>query len=307
MNTQPFFSIVVPTHNRPGSLADCLESIGRLRYPRSLLETIVVDDGSCTAPEAVVDRYRGRFRLELVVQSRAGPASARNKGAAAARGDFLAFTDDDCRPDPLWLQALAAGFRDAPEAAIGGRTINGLPNNIYSSASQLLVTYLYSYYNGTGGAASFFTSNNLAVPTDGFRALGGFDDTFPLAAGEDRDFCDRWVERGARLLHAPEAIVYHEHALDLPAFIRQHVNYGRGAFHFHQKRAFRGAKHVGVEPMAFYLDMLRWPLRYVGRSRAVMPATLLFLSQLANAGGFLFEWWSEAVRHQSRTPRRHAE
>jgi hypothetical protein len=109
----------------------------------------------------------------LVRQENGGPASARNTGARLAQGSLLVFTDDDCEPDEDWLTRVAAANRRAPEAALGGRCINGLADNSYSTASQMLIDYLYAYDGCGPEGARFFTSNNFAVPAASFAALGG--------------------------------------------------------------------------------------------------------------------------------------
>ncbi|MBA2450110.1 MAG: glycosyltransferase family 2 protein, partial [Chloroflexi bacterium] len=141
----PAFSIVVPTYNRPRQLADCLQALAGLDYPRERFEVIVVDDGSATSLEPVVERFREKLSLTLIRQPNAGPAAARNVGAARASGQFLAFTDDDCRPSPDWLEAFAKSFGPRPDAALGGRTLNALPANAYSTATQLLLEYVNAY------------------------------------------------------------------------------------------------------------------------------------------------------------------
>ncbi|HEV2763340.1 MAG TPA: glycosyltransferase, partial [Pyrinomonadaceae bacterium] len=220
---QPFFSVVVPTRARPAQLAACLDALARQEYPRERFEVVVVNDGG-PEPSEVFERFAGRLDATLVTQKHAGPAAARNTGARRARAPFLAFTDDDCRPDPVWLKALEARLRDAPGAAVGGRTVNALPRNLFSTASQSLTEYLYEYFDAAEGRAAFFTSNNLALSSELFRAVGGFDESFPLAAGEDRELCDRWRARGHRLTYAPDAVVRHAHALTLRSFCRQHFN-----------------------------------------------------------------------------------
>src|ERR1700687_4271431 len=104
---QPLFSIIVPTYARPLELVDCLEALARLEFRRDSFEVIVVDDGSPSPPAAVVERFRDRLTLNLVTAPHGGPAAARNRGAERATGKFFAFTDDDCRPAPNWLDALA--------------------------------------------------------------------------------------------------------------------------------------------------------------------------------------------------------
>lgn len=95
---QPTFSIVVPTYRRPQALRRCLAALSRLDYPRERFEVLVVDDGSDESPEPIVTEARGTVNARLIQQDHAGPARARNRGAAEATGTFLAFTDDDCEP-----------------------------------------------------------------------------------------------------------------------------------------------------------------------------------------------------------------
>ncbi|VAX25422.1 Glycosyl transferase, group 2 family protein [hydrothermal vent metagenome] len=286
--SQPFFSIVVPTYARPVQLAACLLSLARLDYPRDRFEVIVVDDGGDERLEMIVAPLRDRINVSLLNQANAGPASARNTGAENAKGELLVFTDDDCAPAPLWLQCLASRFAIFPECVIGGSAINTL-DNIYSTASQFLVDYLYSYYNKDQYEARFLTSNNLALPADSFREMGGFDNSFPLAAGEDRDFCSRWTGRGKRIIYVPEAVVRHSHSLTFGAFCKQHFNYGRGAFHFHEARAKRNEERIKVEPLSFYLDLIRYPFTLRRGWQALSLTALLMLTQAANAWGFFRE------------------
>jgi GT2 family glycosyltransferase len=285
----PFFSIVIPTYNRPERLAVCLRSISALDYPGDRFEVIVVDDGSQMSIEPAVAAVQQSLNLILIQQANAGPAKARNAGAARARGEFLVFTDDDCTPLPDWLTRLAAQFAVTPDCAIGGRTLNALPDNLCSTASQILIDYLYEYYNTDTQLSSFFASNNLALPTSSFHALGGFDTAFPLAAGEDREFCDRWLHRGYQMVYAPDVQIRHAHHLKLKSFWRQHFNYGRGAFCFHQARAQRDQAPMKVEPLTFYFKLLTYPLRQFSVPRAVLLAALLFLSQVANVAGFFWQ------------------
>jgi GT2 family glycosyltransferase len=288
---QPYFSIIIPTYARPRQLATCLRSLARLDYPRNRFEVIVVDDGSETPPEAVVASFCGHLDVTLLTQAHAGPAAARNTGAARAKGEFLAFTDDDCAPAPDWLQSLAARFARASDCAIGGRTLNALPDNLYSTASQLIVDVVYAHYNVNPDQASFLATNNLAIPADRFQAIGGFDAAFFPFASEDRDFCNRWLHHGYRMIYAPEALVYHAHALTFRTFLRQHFSYGCGAFRFHKARARRGSGRSTVE-VEFYrnlLSLLRDMLSQVSGRRALSLTTLLVLWQVANAVGFFWQ------------------
>jgi GT2 family glycosyltransferase len=298
---QSFFSIIIATYNRPRQLADCLRALAALDYPRHRFEVIVVDDGSDTPPTKVVASFGSRLQVMLLVQDNAGPAAARNHGVAQAKGEFLAFTDDDCLPTGHWLKALAARLAAAPRQAIAGRTINALPHNIFATTSQLIIDMVQAYYNADPHQARFSTSNNLAVPTEIFRSLGGFDETFRTS--EDRDLSDRWLHHGHRLLYAPEVLVYHAPALTGRSFWWQHFQYGRGAFHYHRARARRGSGSFRPD-INFYLQVLRSLPRMLeqeSKKHALSLALLLAVWQLANTTGFIWEN-IKAIQERGVTP-----
>ncbi len=281
------FSVIVPTHNRPAALRACLAALDSLDYPRDCVEVIVVDDGGASVPPGLLMRPDGALEVRVLTQPRQGPGAARNQGAQAARFPHLAFTDDDCLPMAGWLRALAARVAVAPEAAVGGQTVNALPTNVYATASEMLVNYLYEYGQRPTARTRFFTTNNLALPAALFHAIGGFDPRFTRAAAEDRDLCDRWQAAGYPLVYAPEAVVCHAHVLTLRGFWQQHVNYGYGAFQYHRLRAARGGGRVQMEPPCFYLDLVRFPWRHKLRRAALRLTLLMALSQVANGVGYL--------------------
>lgn len=285
----PLCSVVVPTHRRPDQLADCLEALGRLDYPRDRFEVIVVDDGGGLALDALRDRLCEGLQLRLVRQPRRGPAAARNAGARLARGELLAFTDDDCVPDPRWLRLLVRRFAERPDDAVGGFTANALRDNPYSTASQLIIDAGYAYYNGDSDAARFLTSNNLAVPRSGFLALGGFDAS--LLTSEDRDLCERWTGSGRRMAYERRAVVWHVRRMTLRSFCAQHFAYGRGARCFHRRRPPGSVRREF--DLRHYLALARRPFRRDQGNGAWSVALLLLVWQLANTAGFLFEWWAE--------------
>ena len=294
---RPRFSIVVPTYGRPGPLATCLAALTGLDYPRDRLEVIVVDDGGGTPLGAVVSPFRSPLNLTLHRQANAGPAHARNTGASLAQGAYLAFTDDDCTPAPDWLTCLAKRLEATPYAMIGGRTANALPRNPFAEASQALISYLYAYERRQPGGMGFVASNNIALSRERFADVGGFDVSYPRAAGEDRAFCDAWRAAGHPIHYAPEAVIYHRHDLDLRSFWRQHAGYGRGAFQVRRGRSSRAGEAIGFEPGSFYLGLLRYPFsEHDDVATAAAQALILLLSQVATGVGF----FQEALQRRSR-------
>jgi len=286
----PTISVIIPTCDRPARLGECLLALSRQDYPRGNWEVVVVDDGS-SAPDrvaAALAPIRDQLDVRLIAQSNAGPATARNVGAADARFDYLAFTDDDCLPRSRWLSELASAFQRTPKAVLGGHVVNGLAEAPCSEASQQLVEYVVDYFLKAG--APFFPSNNLALPRASFEEIGGFDVSFPLAAGEDRDLCAKCRQIGIPLASAPDAVVEHRHALLFGAFMRQHFNYGRGALVCRQLDSARNAPEFRIEPLRFYVDLVRAPFRANRHSRGRLRiAALLLASQLANAAGYFRE------------------
>jgi len=291
---EPFFSIIVPTYNREEQLTRCLNSLAGLDYPRDRFEVLVVNDGGAR-PEVTFGSLARDLNVQLTHQKHAGVAAARNAGAAQASGEFLAFTDDDCWTDSHWLRALATTLRRWPDHLIGGRTVNALPHNLCSTASQLLASYVYDYYNREPHAARFFASNNIAVSARRFRMIGGFDCTYTRAAAEDRELCDRWRYHGHGMTYVPEAVVYHAHELTFPTFWRQHFNYGRGAHQFHRARALRHRGRIKIEPPSFHSNLARCPWRDSQPHSPVLLACLLILSQGANAAGFFWEMFNRST------------
>ena len=293
----PLFSVIVPTRERPAQLRNCLGALAALDYPRDRFEVVVVDDGSREPPESLVRAFDGHLEVTLLAGPRRGPAGARNAGARQAKGDYLAFTDDDCLPQPDWLQAFERRFAPGSVAAVGGVTVNLLRSNTCSVASQLLLDYLGAYYNAVPDEASFFTSSNLAVLAPEFRRVGGFDPSFRFAGGEDRELAHRLARTGGRPVFAPEVVVCHAHALTLRSFLRQHFAYGRGAFRFHQAKTGQRFPGVRPEPARFYVDLVARPLSGRTEPERLQLAGLLAVSQLANAAGFGYE----AVRGAGRS------
>jgi GT2 family glycosyltransferase len=291
---EPRFSIVIPTRNRPEQLEVSLRALGALDYPRELWEAVVVFDGGANGQAAGLGRRHPDVPLRVIEQDHAGPAVARNAGAAEARGAFLAFTDDDCAPRSDWLLALERSLTGNPGALVGGHTLNGLPHNRYSETSQQIIDAVYRHYNSDPRSAKFFTTSNLAVPAKRYHELGGFDPAFRLAAAEDRDFCDRWSGAGHPLLYAPDAVVMHRHHLTLRSLAKQQHNYGRGASHYRRARGLRGeeSEHVAGR---FYADLFRAALSDGSPGQRFVNVSLAVASQLIYALGYFREEARERI------------
>jgi glycosyltransferase involved in cell wall biosynthesis len=299
--TRPVVSVIVPTHDRPEALGRCLRALAAQRFPADSFEVIVVDDGSLRVEAVARAAEIPGLAVRFFRQPRSGPAAARNCGASRATGDLLAFTDDDCEPDPSWLAALVEGWRRRSDCMLGGQTINLLVDDRFATASHLTVAFLYDYFNRDPENAVFFASNNMAMPSDALRRINGFDATFGLPAAEDRELCDRWLHHGGRLAYVPSAVVGHAHHQSFRGFWEQHVRYGRGAEGLHRLRAQRGADPIRIEPPRFYFGLMLYPFGRTSVPRAMVLSILMALTQVATAWGFLNE--AIATRRRRRGDR----
>lgn len=204
--SDPLFTVIVPTRNRPELLGSCLESLARQRYPAARFEVVVVDDGSPHPVTDVVLGYRERLRVSAHRQPNGGPAAACNAGAGVARGTYLAFIDDDCEAAPDWLATYEQAFRgDGRPVLLGGWTLNPDPGRLLPEISQLILRTMRLRYRPERGGIYFFGAANIAVRADEFHRIGGFDTSFTTA--EDRELCDRWLHQGGMLTDVPGASV----------------------------------------------------------------------------------------------------
>jgi GT2 family glycosyltransferase len=291
-------AVVVPTYGRPAHLLNCLESLANQSFPEPW-EAVIVDDGSPEPVGGLVDAFAGRLSLRVIRQENAGPAAARNQGVQEARGEFIAFTDDDCLPEPAWLAELVRAARDRPGVLVGGTTINGLSGELFASTSQLIIDLVYEHFNRDPEDAYFLTSNNMLCSRERFLALGGFDAGFARAGGEDRDFCDRWRMAGWRIAWHPAARVEHRHSQTLRRFLELHYRYGRGAYRYQAVRRERGSGTMR-EDIGFHKSLPHRVWRELQKGRNPLRAAGLLAAlggwQVANAVGFGVEAAVEIVK-----------
>ncbi|MEO6525562.1 MAG: glycosyltransferase [Gemmatimonadaceae bacterium] len=296
----PTISVVVPTFGRVGSLALCLEALCAQNLTNAY-EVIVCDDGSSEPVAPAVAHFADRLALTVVRQRHAGPAAARNTGARRARGRFLAFTDDDCVPEPDWLARLVEQFAHRPGHLIGGALVNLLPRDPYASTTQLIMSSVYAYYERNPSRQRFFSTTNLAVPARRFWEIDGFSESFPRAAGEDYDFCARWHESGFPSAYAPVARVGHAHGHDLRSFLRQHFGYGRALLRVRQGMARRnGRVGIQMESPNFYRQLLTAPLDRRFGLHSLQYALLMLASQAATAAGAAAEFFTPEMEQRER-------
>ena len=280
--------MVFATYNRPAKVDALLSALASQEYPRDSFEVIAVQDGDRCPLDEIVARREADLNLTLVRTARRGPAGARQAGIDQARGWAVALLDDDCAPAPDWLWMLDRALLNLDcRCAVGGFTVNALRRNVYSEASQILVSYLYESLNVDPNHAQFFTTSNMVVPLAPLREMGGFDAGWPFAGGEDRDLCDRWIASGGRLVSVPDALVYHYHDMTFRSFLRQQFNYGLGSCEFHRARGrqSRRARPMGAK---FYTGLFRYAWKNAQPHQRTFVGLLMAASQAASLTGYAF-------------------
>jgi GT2 family glycosyltransferase len=215
----PRVSVVVATYNGSRTLRTCLESLARLNYPD--YEVIVVDDGST---DSVPQIAAGFPAVKYLRHANHGLSVARNTGIAAATGEIVAFTDDDCRADEDWLYHLVGDLLRSSWIGVGGH--NFLPPEDSPVAAAVLVS--------PGGPAHVMLDDRVAEHVPGcnmafwkwaLEQIGGFDPAF-RKAGDDVDICWRLQERGYRIGFSPAGFVWHHRRSTVRAYLRQQAGYG---------------------------------------------------------------------------------
>ncbi len=199
-------SVVVPTYKRTELLSRCLAALVQQDFSPGAYEIIVADDAASRDTECLVECWAQWARdsgrpVEIcyvpVVGQQHGPAAARNRAWRAARGEIVAFTDDDCIPAPDWLDAGMSAIGDGAAAATGQVVV---PLEAEPTDYE---------YNTLGLETAEFVTANCFCRREAIAAAGGFDERFRLAWREDSDLFFTLLERGERIVFAPDAIVVH--------------------------------------------------------------------------------------------------
>lgn len=195
----PFFSVVVPVYRQWHLALKLLASLDGQSLPRGLFEVILVDNGSPDLPSL------DTAGVTVLHCAQPGSYAARNLGATAARGRWLAFTDADCIADPHWLETLRA----AAEAG-GERLLAGAVRMVASSARPG-ASEIYDIVKGIPQERylrrGYAATANLAVPRAAFERLGGFE--AGRFSGGDAEFCRRAGRAGVPIAFVGEAVVEH--------------------------------------------------------------------------------------------------
>jgi GT2 family glycosyltransferase len=260
----PSASVVIPTYNRLADLQRVVAAVQRQFVPEGFrLELIVVDDGSSDGTWAWLERQVSGGGLVALRQDNAGPARARNRGAAEAGGSLVMFLGDDTVPEDGWLLAHLEEHR-----LFGGSSALAVVG--YTSFPQQLDSPFLRFINEYGAQFgyllierpvdvpfNFFYTSNVSLSRELMVQLGGFREDFPAAAWEDIEFAYRAVASGLRLRYQPLARTIHNHRIHPRTFCRRQRTSGRSAAIFLQHHA-ELAEFLGVDRLEGMPRAVRW-------------------------------------------------
>lgn len=244
---RPLITVVVCTRDRPDSAMVTLRALADLHYQP--VEIVVVDNApsSDATVTAFLEEFGDDSRFRYVREPRPGLSCARNRGIKEASADIVAFTDDDVKVDPWWLDSIMRGFRAAPDVGcVTGFTATAEIENaaqlyfdirvgwgtvceprIFDLAEHRHDNALYPYSTGEFGSGANFAISRLLI-----KEIGGFDEALgagtPCGGGEDLNMFTRIILNGNRLVYEPSAIVWHIHRASLNELSKQMRAYGAG-------------------------------------------------------------------------------
>ena len=223
-----FLSVVIPTYNRSQELRGLLVSLEDLVIPENdSWEVLVIDNNSKDKTQSMVTDFMSKTSLPLhyFLETSQGSSHARNRGISEARGEAVAFIDDDVHVHSEWFCEMMRFFEEQNCLAIGGRVLatglERLPGWARTEGAFKIVGVTVRHDNGDNPFDYDLTmtmpiSANLAARKVAFEKYGKFridlgrggTDT-SIVAGEDTEFCQRLLRAGETVKYCPRAIVYH--------------------------------------------------------------------------------------------------
>jgi len=222
------YSFIVPVYNRPGELAELLNSLAHQSFNR--FEVVIIEDGSSIRSDYLANEFAKRMAMQYLDLPRSGPSLARNAGARAAKGDYFLFVDSDCILPPDYLMNIDAFLENNPLDFFGG------PDRAAENftRTQKAISYAMTSFLTTGGIRGgkkkvdrfYPRSFNMAVSRHAFETVGGFPIT-RMHPGEDMVFSIELIKQGFGSGLIRDAAVYHKRRATVGKFFKQVFGFGK--------------------------------------------------------------------------------
>ncbi len=257
---QPKVSVVLPIYNGAADFPELINCLLAQTYPKERVEYLLVDNNSSDSTSELLklavlnSPIQIRALSENEIQS---SYAARNKGIREAKGEIIAFTDADCRPQPEWLKSLIQPFVN-PNVVIVAGEITALPGNSLLEQYADRQETLSQKHTLANKFCAYGQTANLAIRPLAFEKAGLFRPY--LTSGGDADICWRILQLEIGSLEfAPQAIVQHRHRSTLKELKSQWRRYGRSNRYLHQLHGVELMREITLNEC--YYGFFRWLLK----------------------------------------------
>jgi len=230
-------------------------------------------------PDENNKRFEDR-RIRIIKTGKIGPADKRDFALKYAKGEILAFIDDDAYPEKNWLEKGLRNFERKEVAAVGGPNLTPENNSKFQKASgYALSTFFvsgsvnYRYKKDKKREIDDFPSCNLFVKKDIFKEISGFDSSY--WPGEDTKLCLEIIKKGKKIIYDPEVVVYHHRRKNLNSYLKQIFSYGLHRGHFAKKGDKNSLKLIYFVPSLFLIGLFLGPILFL--LKKMVFTTYLFI------------------------------
>jgi len=278
-------SIIIPTFNGATRIGNCLEAL-LPQAARHAANVLVIDDGSVDQTAEVVKRYHN---VRLIGQPNAGPAAARNRGAAEALGEVIVFIDDDCVPAPKWLDAMLQAFNDSDVVGAKG-VYRTRQRNVIARFVQIEYEDRYRRMKKQR-YIDFVDTYSAAFLRERFLETEGYDTSFPVACAEDAELSYRMSTRGWKMKFVPDAVVSHTHPDTVVGYLKKKYKFAYWRMLALRKTPKKGLKDSHT-PQLMKLQLFFMPALLIGLAfdltgRSLWPSAVVAAAFLISAMPFV--------------------
>jgi len=220
-------SVIIPLRNSEKTIGKTINSVLNQDYRN--FEIIIIDDCSSDRSLEMVKKISEKQRKIKIIRNKKnlGPAASRNKGIKISKGKIIFFTDSDCLVPKNWIKSLLKGYKSRDIAGVGGY-LKPNSNNFIAKLEILQNRFLLKISDkeivGKAETPMGYT-NNVSYRKSILEEVGGFDEKFPLPAGEDIDLKKRICERGWRVVYMPLSVTHLEE-YDLNYLLKRLISRG---------------------------------------------------------------------------------
>lgn len=217
------FSVIVPVYNTSAHLERCIEALRSLDYPSSKYEILLVDNNSTDRSGEILSKATG---VRVFNESKQGSYAARNHAVREAKGEFLAFTDSDCMPQPNWLRVIERVFEDSKRQIVLGTRLSESPNRLVRLIAEYESKKSERVFQSDSPDVYHGFTNNMGVRRSTFDQFGPFDE---IPRGADTLFTRRVVKNlGCEsVCYETTMQVIHAELDSLSSYYNKMYTYGR--------------------------------------------------------------------------------